>query len=158
MGSQRVGHNWATELNWADTHTHTHTHIGSSGKKPACQCRRLKRCRFDPWVGKTPWRRHSNALHTLAWEIPRTEEPGGLQSMGLQRVGHDWTTNVSISSPCKNKIENIWNSARTVRKIWDGTEKTVIWPLILEKNVIFPFHGVWAWRVSFLPASPQERT
>ena len=25
----------------------------------------------------------------LAWEIPRTEEPGGLQSMGLQRIGHD---------------------------------------------------------------------
>ena len=26
---------------------------------------------------------------TLAWEIPWTEEPGGLQSMGLLRVGHD---------------------------------------------------------------------
>ena len=25
----------------------------------------------------------------LTWEIPWTEEPGGLQSMGLQRVGHD---------------------------------------------------------------------
>ena len=25
----------------------------------------------------------------LAWEIPRTEEPDALQSMGLQRVGHD---------------------------------------------------------------------
>jgi len=25
----------------------------------------------------------------LAWKIPRTEEPGGLQSMELQRVGHD---------------------------------------------------------------------
>ena len=25
----------------------------------------------------------------LAWEIPRTEEPGGLQSMGSQRVGQD---------------------------------------------------------------------
>ena len=25
----------------------------------------------------------------LAWEIPRTEEPGGLQSMGLQRARHD---------------------------------------------------------------------
>ena len=25
----------------------------------------------------------------LAWRIPRTEEPGGLQSMGSQRVGHD---------------------------------------------------------------------
>ena len=29
----------------------------------------------------------------LAWEIPWTEEPGGLQSMGSQRVGHDWVTN-----------------------------------------------------------------
>ena len=27
---------------------------GDSGKEPACQCRRLKRCRFDPWVGKIP--------------------------------------------------------------------------------------------------------
>ena len=25
----------------------------------------------------------------LAWRIPWTEEPGGLQSMGLQRIGHD---------------------------------------------------------------------
>ena len=30
---------------------------GASGKEPACQCRRHKRCRFDPWVGKIPWRR-----------------------------------------------------------------------------------------------------
>ena len=29
----------------------------------------------------------------LAWRIPWTEEPGGLQSMGLQRVRHDWATN-----------------------------------------------------------------
>ena len=31
------------------------------------------------------------ATHTsiLAWRIPWTEEPGGLQSIGLQRVGHD---------------------------------------------------------------------
>ena len=28
---------------------------------------------------------------TLAWKIPWTEEPGQLQSMGLQRVGHDFT-------------------------------------------------------------------
>ena len=28
----------------------------------------------------------------LAWRIPWTEEPGGLQSMGLQRVGNDWAT------------------------------------------------------------------
>ena len=29
----------------------------------------------------------------LAWRIPWMEEPGGLQSMGSQRVGHDWATN-----------------------------------------------------------------
>ena len=29
---------------------------------------------------------------TLAWKIPWTEEPGGLQAMGLRRVGHDFTT------------------------------------------------------------------
>ena len=28
----------------------------------------------------------------LSWRIPWTEEPGGLQSMGSQRVGHDWAT------------------------------------------------------------------
>ena len=30
---------------------------GASGKEPACQPRRHKRRRFDPWVGKIPWRR-----------------------------------------------------------------------------------------------------
>jgi len=33
----------------------------------------------------------------LAWKIPWTEEPdglGGLQSIGLQRVGHDWAANI----------------------------------------------------------------
>ena len=34
---------------------------------------------------------------TLAWKIPWTEEPGGLQSMGSQRVGHDWVTSLSLS-------------------------------------------------------------
>ena len=33
---------------------------------------------------------------TLAWKIPWTEEPGGLQSMGSWRVGHDWTTSLSL--------------------------------------------------------------
>ena len=35
------------------------------------------------------------AIHSsiFAWRIPRTEEPGGLQSMGSERVGHDRATN-----------------------------------------------------------------
>ena len=36
----------------------------------------------------------------LAWEIPWTEEPGGLQSMGLQRVGFDLATKEQLMSPC----------------------------------------------------------
>ena len=33
---------------------------------------------------------------TLAWKIPWVEEPGGLQSMGSHRVGHDWATSLSL--------------------------------------------------------------
>ena len=39
------------------------------------------------------------AIHssTIAWKIPWTEEPGRLQSMGLQRVRHDWATSLNIA-------------------------------------------------------------
>ena len=150
----------------------------TSGKEPACQCRRCKRCKFDPWVRKIPWRRdrlptpvflefplqilyadgkesacnagelssipglrssfgermgsHSSILGLpwcltqwgvhlqcrrpgldpwvgkipwrRAWqstpvflpgESPWTEAPDGLQSMGLQKVGHDWVTELN---------------------------------------------------------------
>ena len=36
---------------------------------------------------------------TLAWRIPWREEPGGLQSMGSQRVGHDWATSLHFTNP-----------------------------------------------------------
>ena len=55
-------------------------------------CRRLRIClqcwrpRFNPWVRKIPWRRAWQS--TPAW----TEEPGGLQSRGLHRVGNGWAT------------------------------------------------------------------
>ena len=35
----------------------------------------------------------------LAWGIPWTEEPGGPQFMGLQRVGHNWVSNASTLGP-----------------------------------------------------------
>ena len=42
-----------------------------------------------PWVGKIPLEKEQ-ATHSsiLAWEVPQTEEPGGLQSVGLQK---SWT-------------------------------------------------------------------
>ena len=64
---------------WASLVAHTVKHL------PAVQ---------ETWVqslgGEDPLEKemvtHSS---TLAWKIPWTEEPGRLQSMGLQRVGHD---------------------------------------------------------------------
>ena len=35
---------------------------GASGKEHACQCRRHKRLRFDPWFGKIPWRRAQQCI------------------------------------------------------------------------------------------------
>ena len=42
----------------------------------------------------------------LAWRIPWTEEPGGLQSMGSQRVGHDWATELNWTEEPK-KIDEL---------------------------------------------------
>ena len=50
MGSQRVGHDWATELNWTEPMQET------------------KRQQFYPWLGKMPWRR--------TWQPTRVFLPG----------------------------------------------------------------------------------
>ena len=50
----------------------------------------VRETEFNPWVGKIPWRRKWQTTPVfLTWKIPWIEEPGGLQSMGSQRVGHD---------------------------------------------------------------------
>ena len=48
------------------------------------------------WVQKIPLE-EGMATHSsiLAWKIPWTEEPGGLQFMGLQTVGHNWATELN---------------------------------------------------------------
>ena len=54
-----------------------------SSKEFTCQCRTL---RFDPQIRETPWIKKWQASSTVAWRIPWTEEPGGLQSLG-----HDYS-------------------------------------------------------------------
>ena len=41
----------------------------------------------------------------LAWRIPWREEPVGLQSIGLQRVGHDWNNGAQSHTP-QQKFED----------------------------------------------------
>ena len=45
-----------------------------------------------PGLGRCPGAGNVTHPSILAWRIPRTEEPGGLRSMGSQRVKHKWTT------------------------------------------------------------------
>ena len=53
---------------------------GASSKEPACQCRRHKRCGFDPWVGKITWRRAWQQTPVVFSEEShgQKEEPGGM--------------------------------------------------------------------------------
>ena len=56
--------------------------------------------------GISPGVENGNWLWYLAWRIPWTEEPGGLQFIGPQRVGHDWSnsawdSSVGKESACK---------------------------------------------------------
>ena len=44
-------------------------------------------------LGRSPRGGYGTHSSILTWRIPWTEDPGGLQSLGLQRVRHDWVTN-----------------------------------------------------------------
>ena len=55
----------------------------------------------ETWVQSLGWKdplEKEMEIHSsiLAWKIPWTEEPGGLQSMGSQRVRHNWSEALSI--------------------------------------------------------------
>ena len=77
---------------------------GSDGKNPPAM--------WVAWVWSLGWGdplEESVATHSsiLAHRIPWTEEPGGLQSLGSQRAGHDWATTHSThtSPPSSSLIE-----------------------------------------------------
>ena len=52
---------------------------------------------------------------TLAWKIPWTEEPGRLQSMGSQRVGHNWVTLLCECTVCFSLVRSAF---RKIREEW----------------------------------------
>ena len=54
--------------------------------------RNINNLRYDVEKAMTP---HSS---TLAWRIPGTEKPGGLPSMGLHRVRHDWCDLAAVAA------------------------------------------------------------
>ena len=50
---------------------------------------RDKKCVFDPWVGTIPWREGMATLQYSCLEKPMDRSLRGLQSIGLQRIGHN---------------------------------------------------------------------
>ena len=67
--------------------------------------------KWETWVRSLGWEdslEEGMATHSsvLAWRIPRTEEPGRLQSMGSQRVRHNWATQHSTVRICQSPIPN----------------------------------------------------
>ena len=61
---------------------------GTSGNEPAYQCRRPETSSI-PGSGISPGGGHPTHSNILAWRIPWIEEPRGLQSIVLQKVGPD---------------------------------------------------------------------
>ena len=59
---------------------------GSDNKESACKAEDLS---LIPGLGRYPEKGMATHSSILTWRIPRTEVPGGLQSMGSQRVRHD---------------------------------------------------------------------
>ena len=89
MGSQRVGHSELLSL--------TQSWLGAFQvalvvqNLSACQCKRRKRSRLDPRVGKIPWRRAWQPTPVFLPGDPMDTGAWWLQSIGPHRVGHDWS-------------------------------------------------------------------
>ena len=108
---------------------------------------------WETWVrslGREDPLEKEMATHSciLAWRIPWTEEPGGLQSMGSQRVGHDWLTLLTYRTlECVRSIELLSNTLILLvsnkglregkRPSYDPT-KLVAKPKSLSPQVICP--------------------
>ena len=72
---------------------------------------------FNPWVGKISWRRTWQFTPvSLPGESPWTEEPGQIQSMGSQRVGHNWAQQQQYSKVVKLNCQDFhfpWTQPRS---------------------------------------------
>ena len=130
-----------------------------SGKESACQCSIRKRCRFDTWVGKIPWRRK--------WCPTPVFLPGkshGQRSLagyvhGVTRVSYDWATGHRHHGGQPWCIPSEWacHDARGIlgwMEIFMGVDVTFhsrnIWApwacLVVQwLRICLPMQGTWVW-------------
>ena len=105
----------------------------------------------ETWVWSLGWEdllEEEVATHSriLTWKIPQTKEPGGLQSVGLQRVRHDWVTWEHAAAAAKSL-----QSCLTLCHPRDGSLPGSSVPGILQARtpewVALSFSNAWEWKV-----------
>jgi len=98
----------------------------------------------------------------LAWVIPRTEQPGELQSVGWQRVGHDWAINTFLTKCSLTEWEFIENAIyfKIFRLFNIGLFisplkwKEKAWPLVLEAEKQASPHQIIIFSTYLVPLLP----
>ena len=91
---------------WSNLDMHGASLVVQSVKNPPA----MQGLGFNPWVEKIPWRRTWQPS-ILDGESPWIEEPGGLQSMGSQRVRHDWATehtHIDVCAWVLSHFSHVW--------------------------------------------------
>ena len=90
---------------------------GTSGKEPTCPSRRHKRCEFNPWVRKIPWKR--------AWQLTSVFLPGELYGQRtlaatVHRVtkSHKWLSLKQLSMHSQYNTQ-WWKAESLSAKIWN---------------------------------------
>ena len=116
---------------------------GHGGKEPACPCRRLKRCRFDPWVRKIPGRRARQPTPVfLPGESHGPRSLAGCSSIGSQRIGHN-QSNLACMQACdpvdlrkiiEDREERSCGSRNVLRHDIRTTEQGCLWRLVELMN------------------------
>ena len=99
MGAAKAGRSEVDHFLWKEYGSPRHRSRGSTGTpllSPSLEAQKVKNlpAMRETWVQSLGWEdslEQGTATHSsiLAWRIPWTEEPGGLQSVGQQRAGHD---------------------------------------------------------------------
>ena len=88
---------------------------GSPGKESACHCRKHSRLRFDPWVGKIPWKRkwQPSPVFLPAWKTLQRSLRTAVQSVARSRTRlNDWATTYRC------KLYGFWQMYNDVYAPW----------------------------------------
>ena len=109
--SRHWGFRWFLEDSWASKSGFRWL----SGKRITCQCRRLRRCRFDPWVWNSPWRRRKSQSRPVSlpgkFHEQRSLEgysPGGCKESDLTEPALTAPkTPVGMGEEVKRKAEKV---------------------------------------------------